>query len=1486
MSKQLVEVETKERIVTGSLDNRLAPLSVYFTVFILERTLIKITLTEKRQTITVRGYNFSATENSVAINGEELTAGLTSYEKLKLFVVPSNKMKTHYLLFPYHSIAIGDNDLATIKTKGTSSIILNKDDVIILPKEDLVYLNNIRVADEITEVEDFKARFRIFTPEFYLERRQTQWKLTTFSDDITLDYQNCFETKADYEFPTDFPEYRRSPRLLLEPPTENIMVDKIPNAPQPRKNSILKTLVPPLGMIATSVVMSSVSGRNPALMMVSALASIGTTVGAISANIHNKKEVKRKTIEREEDYDAYFFDKEAHISLQYQEEKKVLEYQQPSPKALASLAQKYDSRIYERMANNKDFLEVTLGLSEQPTNLKLSYPNDEQEKDPEMLRVKGVMKHYETQKNVPTKLELMNQTIGFVGTYDVLKTQVANLLFQAAFFQSYRDVNFITLVPEKEYKKDWHSSRFLPHYKLRELSNLRGLVHNAQSRDMVLNSFQRKLAERKQALEQAGREKPQFSPHYILTIFDDSYLAGHGINEYLAKDTSELGLTVIYCREDQRLLPETTTAVVEYFNSGAGQIINDHNLHVSTAFKPYREVPEMETAIRRIANLNHVEVEKNAIPKAVTFLEMYKVKKVEDLGIEQRWKTSNASKTLDVPIGLRGKDDLEMLNLHEKADGPHGIFGGTTGAGKSEMAQSLLLSLAVNYPPEDVSFLIIDFKGGGMSALFRKLPHLTGEITNLDGAGVQRAITAFQAELDKRQRLFDQFGVNNITDYTKLYRQGKETQDKKYPTEPLPHLIILGDETAELKAKASEFLEVLVSGARVGRSLGLHQLLGTQSPAGVISDQIWDNSKFKLSLRMADDEASKSILKTPDAAHLSTSLPGRAYLKVGTSERYELFQSAYSAADYNPNGEDDEVEVRDSRIWEIDKLGQTHLATKDLSESGEPKKKKSAEKYTELDAVVDYIAELVDKNKSKIPAKPWLPLLEEKIVTPTVEKTEERNTSIPLALMDIPSKQTQETYNYDVQVASHTAIFASPGYGKSTLLQTIVLNLARQNTPEQVQFNLLDFGTNGLLPLKDLPHTSDIVTLEEDEKLQKMFNGILDTLAVRKQLFKEIGVANLSQYERKSGTQLPIIISLLDNYDALVQSKRKDEIDNILLQILRDGASLGMYLIMTAGRPGSIRMNMASNIATKMSLFLNDDSELIQLFGRERLGQSEILGRAQIKVDIPTIMQIYLPAKGSNDSEMLEAIEQEIETINSSWDGARPEEIPMVSDKLSFADFETYIQGYESEDGIYLGVNKSTANLETFKAFNKQSIGFFAVNNKQAQLISNFYLQQFVQDNQVDKIILNFADSLNSLSGKVNAYLKTSDLSGNVAEIKAEIENIEKEGSKRLLIINGMMDFVSLMGYNPTQITSFFRKCSDRLQIVVLDSVSQVSHGYGEKEAVRNSLSMLIFGGELANQGFVENLPNEVKKEPVTINTLHVRDEDEFYSLIIPKEDE
>ena len=188
---------------------------------------------------------------------------------------------------------------------------------------------------------------------------------------------------------------------------------------------------------------------------------------------------------------------------------------------------------------------------------------------------------------------------------------------------------------------------------------------------------------------------------------------------------------------------------------------------------------------------------------------------------------------------------------------------------------SYILSAAVNFHPHEVGFVIIDFKGGGMANQFEDLPHLVGKITDIDDHGINRSLLSIRAELEKRKRLFAEFEVNHIDDYIAKFRFG----DAKTA---LPHLILIVDEFAELKAEQPEFMKELISTARVGRSLGIHLILATQKPAGQVNEQIWSNSKFKLCLKVANKEDSNEVLRSPLAAEIRE--PGRAYLQVGNNE--------------------------------------------------------------------------------------------------------------------------------------------------------------------------------------------------------------------------------------------------------------------------------------------------------------------------------------------------------------------------------------------------------------------------------------------------------------------------------------------------------------------------------------------------------------------------------------------------------------------------
>lgn len=1380
-----------------ALDSRLDAIQLRYLVYMLDgRRATKLSLTEEHPFAEHHGHRLSVIDETLYADGDRLSDGLHTVGDLTCLTVSALHARTVFFTVDESTeFVIGDAPHAGIRAADSPLLIVAEGSLIVDAQDRLVYVNDSAVTGrQIFEITDGMV---VLTEGFLLEKRPTQFKITQLRAGLVLDHSKLLAQQPASEFPPDFPDYRRSPKLNLEVEKGEFTLQG-PDKPGAKpKNRIVRMLVPPLGMIAAMGVTTMIMGNNPLMLIGMGLASVLTASFTVSQYVTEKREARASASRADEDYTRYLVRTVAGVSRAYDDERQVLLYQQPSPQRLAEMVERYDPRIYERQRFNKDFLSVSLGLSDRPSAMNVSSDVSAKSASVQGQHVKDLAAGFQTQRDVPTPIDVSGQTIGMVGPPDVVADCVQSLLLQIAFFHSYRDVNFVSVLSREAYAKTWNTWRSLPHFTLREL-NMRGLIHTEKLRDVVLNSFYQLLQKRQQLLKEAGTQKPQFAPHYVFTISDDRFLSGHGINELLAEDMSELGVTVIWCSEDAKLLPETVTALIQAPHRLRGELVTSNNVYVATPFTPYALPNDLEGSLRRLSNLNHLEVEKNAAPEALSLLEQYEVETVEDLRIADRWGRAEPNKSIASLIGWRGKADYVYWDLHERAHGPHALVGGTTGSGKSEFLTTYLIGLAINFSPEDVGLLIIDWKGGGIANTLDKLPHFMGAITNLDGAGTARALASIKAELNKRQREFAVYGVNSINAYMSLYKQRHDPKPGvTYPTKPLPHLVLVSDEFAELKANVPEFLDELTSVARIGRSLGVHLILATQKPSGVVNDQIEANSTSKIALKMASEQDSNELLKTTDAAHITN--PGRGYLKVGQNVVYELFQSGYAGVPYDPDAV--VAERVDERVYMVNEVGHYELLY-DPDEEVE-QGRDTSDLPSQLEAVIATIADIFHSDDAlTTPDKPWLPNLPESVPAP--EPAQGSGLSVPLGVLDIPARQAQENYEFDLVRAGHAAVFGSPGYGKSTVLQTLVVNLAKAGTPVQVQVHLIDFGNNGLLPLTGLPHVADIVTLEEAEKLGKMLEAIAGLLATRKQLFKQAGVANLEQYQAKTRHDLPMVVNVLDGYDNLTANdRRKETIDNLLLQVLREGSALGVFLVMSASRVGGVRVNMLSNISTKLCLYLNDESELAQLMGRERLLQPDIPGRGQILMEAPTAIQFYLPAPGQDGAEMLAALERQVAALDEQWTGARPAKIPMVPNELTPETFRDFpgVGSLEGTGGVAFGLSKATTSAVGFLP-GSQPFFLFAARDDEQELLFQEVLLAHGSRVKSEFMIVDFDGSFEEALDKTplptnfSHITSRSDASQIVAGIVAylSLHKQKARGTHLVLVVANLPDFITKTG--------------------------------------------------------------------------------------------
>lgn len=1070
-----------------------------------------------------------------------------------------------------------------------------------------------------------------------------------------------------YDFYKDYPEYHRSPRIIYRSSEDKILINPPGAEPQKPSDELLKLIMPPLIMVGVTLLITIFQPRGLYIIATVSM-SVVSVIFSVQGFFKNRKKYKEDKKERVELYHLYLKDKAKDLEQLSRKQREGMFYHFPAIEDLTKMVKRYDSRIYEKTPLHFDFLAYRLGLGKVPTSYELKYGQEERSGKKDALEEEGYALFQAHQKidNLPIVASLNRGPVGYVGPRPIVLEQLQLLVAQLAVFHSYHDLTIIPIIPEEE-KESWDWMRWLPHATLQDM-NVRSFVYNQRTRDQVLNSLNQILKLRKaQKEEEKANDTKIFHPHYVVLITDETLILDHVIMEFFREDPTELGCSIIYVADVLSSLSENIQTVISIKDRNQGQLLLQEGVLRELDFQldHFPEDYDKEAISRGLAPLKHIQQLKSSIPDSVTFLEMYQAETFNDLKVLSRWESHAPYQSLAVPIGLRGKDDLVYLNLHEKAHGPHGLIAGTTGSGKSETIQSYILSLAVNFHPHDVAFLLIDYKGGGMANLFKDLPHLLGTITNLDGAQSMRALASINAEIHRRERLFGQYGVNHINQYQKKFKLGEAT-------EPLPHLFLISDEFAELKVNQPDFIKELVSIARVGRSLGVHLILATQKPSGVVDDQIWSNSRFKLALKVADRGDSMEMLRTADAAEITQT--GRAYLQVGNNEVYELFQTAWSGADYQP--EKDQLGIEDHTIYLINELGQYEVLNQDLS--GLDMAEEIKEVPTELDVIVQEINHLHQQEGIAAVAQPWLPPLKERITLDELEKVvpieawQKRTApSVLIGVADIPQAQKQEAVAIDLSKDGNILLYGSPGTGKTTFLQTAAMDLARKQSPENLTMYLLDFGTNGLAPLSQLPHVADSLLLDQTEKIQKFIRIINRELDRRKKLLSEHGVGTIALYREVTGKQEPTMVILMDSYESMKDEPYETDLFKLFMRISREGLSIGVHLIITASRQNNLRAQLYSNFKHQLTLPQNDISEVRGIVGATPLASTmeDIKGRALMKRDEVDVVQFALPVAGDNDIQIINNLRDQVQSLKEMWTGRTPAGIPMVPDELTEAAF-------------------------------------------------------------------------------------------------------------------------------------------------------------------------------------------------------------------------
>ena len=1076
-----------------------------------------------------------------------------------------------------------------------------------------------------------------------------------------------------------FPRYSRSPRALhLVDPNAAVRLEK-PQQPMGGKPTPLwQSLAGPVVMM---VIMGLVCYfmRRGIFILMSAGGMTVSIIVSVTRYFSAKKDRKADELNRERAYGEYLLKKRKEIGKKYKAEEASYHYNYPSPAELESIARNYSERLYERRITDQDALTVSLGWREAPASLKIELPTSEVklQHDPIEAEAEALRSEF-SRIHRPVLIDLKQENLGIIGDRNHTFPIVERLIAQIAVLHSYCDVNIVLLHRQEDWKA-YRWARWLPHMHIESINCL-GIIESERKRDLVLGSIYQILKDRKAQLEDKEAQKgTRFLPHLVFIVDEPRWCESHPIMDYIGSRQAELGYSVIYTSSVSASLPDSITSIVEAMDSTNARLILKSGIAKRESFiLDSDEGVSYEWLARDLSAIDHVHGLGSKFPDRFTFLDMYKADTIEDIGMLQRWAKADTTQSLSVPIGARSEDELLYLDLHEQAHGPHGLVAGTTGAGKSVLISTFILSLALNFSPYDVGILIIDYKGGGMAKTFRNLPHLLGIITNLDGDQSLRALISMKAELDRRQERFNECGVNHIDDYTRLFRMGKVS-------DPMPHLFIISDEFAELRKEQPDFMNELISTARIGRSLGVHLILATQKPSGIVSEQIWSNSNFKIALRMQSASDSKEVLHTPDAASITK--PGRAYLQVGNNEIYELFQSGFCEAPYKVrNGR----QVQDDIVYLINSLGQKRPLN--LADEEEAAETADGLTETQLSAVERYITRTYAPLGMKPVQKPWLPPLADQIITQEKTRkgdTEKADTTIQIGILDIPEERAQEIYTHDLSREGNILFVGASGSGRTAFLTTCVLSLAMKNTVSLLNFYILDFGNAGLVRLRELPHVSDYIAFDDEERKSKFMRIIQAEIEERKRAFATYGAASLAYYNKAAKKKLPVIVCVIDNYDAIKEEAH--EIGQLYVKAARDGSSVGVYMIVTASRSGAVPFTASNSYRKKIAGFLPDKAEVSGLIGRSKYTPSEVRGRTLVRYRKSTnYMQVFAIADMTDEEEYAESLLERIHGIAALYPGQHAPRIPVIPEfflHTSFGDYD------KRPAEIYIGLAKENVEL-------------------------------------------------------------------------------------------------------------------------------------------------------------------------------------------------
>ncbi len=989
--------------------------------------------------------------------------------------------------------------------------------------------------------------------------------------------------------------FHRPPRL--RPPRELVQV-VVPARPEGRD----RTPIPVLAVLAPvvfGVVLWRVTGSTTFLLFT--LLSPVLVLGNVVTDRRSGKRLTRRQLAAWRTQ-RHVAESRLHAAVRADERTRRAAWPDAAETLLTALGP--GLRLWERRRQDDDTLDVRVGLAAQPARVEAEGDLGEGST---------------TARDVPVVVALTTAgVLGIGGDRERGRALARWVVVQAAVWHSPRDLQLVVLT-ELSVAGAWDWAAWLPHVRPDSRQGCGALLGFGPAQAAARVAELAALIESRAELARTTRGAVP-DDRRVLVVIDGAHglRAVAGLAAVLTSGPS-VGVFAVCVEADPRLLPEQCRATAVLTGPASVEVRATGLPTVTGAAADLLSCDRAEAVARALAPLRDDSRDRGeGLPSSLRWTDAVGLTLVgsgEDASrVLERWAAPGCSTTA---ILGRGADGLFEVDLSR--DGPHALVAGTTGSGKSELLQTLIASLALCNRPDELTFVLVDYKGGAAFGPCADLPHTVGMVTDLDGTLVERALASLGAELSRREALLLACGAKDIEEHRRLVRTAGG------PRQVLPRLVLVVDEFASLAEELPDFVGGLVGIAMRGRSLGVHLVLATQRPEGVVSADIRANTNLRLCLAVTRETESRDVLDSPLAATISRTTPGRAYARTGHAD-LTAFQTG---------------RVGGRRPESVATEQPATVELLPAAEQGDPVGRPGAQKtesssVTDLSLLVAACSGAATRLGVPPPRSPWLAPLPPVVLAGELPAGPDPLAGVPgrvpplaYGLIDVPTEQDQRALVFDLDRSTHLMVLGSPRSGRTTTLRTLAGAVAAVASANDVHLYALDPGGGGLGPLAALPHTGAVVTRDQPERLTRVLTWLAAEVERRQDVLSCGGHADLTEQRTAAppGARLPHLLLLLDRWEAFLagyQDLDGGRLVELLFRLLREGPSVGLHVIVSADRSGIVG-RIGSMVEDTLLLRLADRGDYVGAGLPSRLVPHALpAGRGWSMCGAPVVAQVAL----------------------------------------------------------------------------------------------------------------------------------------------------------------------------------------------------------------------------------------------------------------------